>query len=107
MSTRSALHAPIAVLFPSKPIVGELDLIAELASEEEIHNEREPQHPRDKVAGSNAERSLRGKERSEFRRRSLPALQNRHHPLLVTREGRAVIAAAIAKLARKHVSLSH
>jgi hypothetical protein len=48
--------------------VGELDLIAQLAADEEIHNERQPHQPQDQVAESNAECRLRGKGRSEFRR---------------------------------------
>ena len=47
---------PIAITFPSEPIDGELDLIPQLAADEEIHNERQPRHqPQDQVAEPNVE----------------------------------------------------
>ena len=35
---------PIAIRFPSEPIVGQLDLIPQLAADEEIHDERQSPH---------------------------------------------------------------
>jgi hypothetical protein len=47
----------IAITFPSEPIVRELDLIAQFAADEEIHNERQPHQPQDQVAESNGRMS--------------------------------------------------
>ena len=47
------------------------------------------------------------KEEANFAADCLLALQKRHQPLLVASEGRAVIAPAIAQLARQHVRLGH
>ncbi len=43
-----------------QPVVGELDVVAQFAADEEIRNEREPQQPGDKVAERDAEGGLRG-----------------------------------------------
>src|SRR5262245_34299408 len=110
MSTVSALMSPPPArcfTLPSEPIIGQLDVITNRAAKEELRKEREPQQPRDKVANGNAECTLRGKRGSESRCHSLLALEKRHQTLLIASEGRAVIAPAIAKLARKHVCLRH
>ncbi len=43
-----------------KTVVGEFDVVAQVAADDEIRNERDPQKAGDKVAKSDAEVALRG-----------------------------------------------
>ena len=43
-----------------EPVVWELDVVAQVAADEKIRNERDPQQPGDKVAERDAEGALRG-----------------------------------------------
>ena len=48
-------------MFPSKPVVGEVEVITEFAAEQEIHHEWEPQELRDNIAERDAKLRFRGK----------------------------------------------